>query len=77
MQALAELSHDAVLASNIGRVRLQMDGEAALARVHGAQGRIDAAQHHGAKARSIAQAIEKSLVSSGLAATLCTNGDSR
>jgi tetratricopeptide (TPR) repeat protein/transcriptional regulator with XRE-family HTH domain len=77
VQALAELSHAAVLASNIGRVRLQMDGEAALARVHGAQGRIDAAQHHGAKARSIAQAIEKSLVSSGLAATLCTTGDSR
>ncbi len=54
----------------IGRVRLQMDAEAALARLLEAQGQSDAARGHGAKARAIAEAIEKSLVSSGLEARL-------
>jgi tetratricopeptide (TPR) repeat protein len=68
--AQAELSRAALLADGIGRVRLQMDTQAALARVLAAQGRRDAAKHHGATARAIAEAIEKSLESSGLEARL-------
>jgi len=68
--AQAELSRAAVLAEEIGRVRLQMDTQAALARQLAAQGQRDAAQRHGAKARVIAEAIGKSLVSSGLEAQL-------
>ncbi|HZY40366.1 MAG TPA: hypothetical protein VFF59_00035, partial [Anaerolineae bacterium] len=66
LEAQAELSRAVALAEDIGRVRLQMDAEAALARLFGAQGQSDAAQRHGAKARAIAEAIEKSLVTSGL-----------
>ena len=69
-EAQTELSRAAQLAEDIGRVRLQMDVESALARLHGAQGQSDAAQRHGAKARAIADAIENSLVSSGLRAQL-------
>ena len=77
VEAQAELSRAAVLAEDIGRVRLQMDAEAALARLLGAQGQSDAAQRHGAKAHAIAEAVEKSLVSSGLEARLRMTGDSR
>ena len=76
-EAQAELSRAAALAEDIGRVRLQMDAEAALARLPAAQGQRDAAQRHDAKARAIAEAIEKSLVSSGLEARLRMTGDSR
>lgn len=76
VEAQAELSRAATLAEDIGRVRLQMDTEAALARLLGAQGQRDAAQRHGAQARAIAEAIEDSLVSSGLEARLRMNGDS-
>jgi tetratricopeptide (TPR) repeat protein len=76
-EAQAELSRAAELARDIGRVRLQMDVEAALARLHGAQGQRDAARRHGAKARAIADAIENSLVSSGLRAQLRLGGGSR
>jgi tetratricopeptide (TPR) repeat protein/transcriptional regulator with XRE-family HTH domain len=72
-EAQAELSRAAALAEDIGRVRLQMDAEAALARLLGAQGQGDAARRHGATAQTIAQAIEKSLVSSGLEARLGIN----
>jgi len=65
-EAQAELSRAAALAEDIGRVRLQMDAESALARVMAAQGRPEAAQHHATKARAIAAAIENSLASSGL-----------
>jgi tetratricopeptide (TPR) repeat protein len=65
-EAQAELSRAAALTEEIGRVRLQMDVEAASARLCSAQGRRDAAQRHGAKARAIAEAIEQSLASSGL-----------
>ena len=58
-------------------MRLQMDAQAALARLYGAQGRSDAAQVHGAKARAIAEVIENSLVTSGLEARLRIGGDSR
>lgn len=66
--ASSELSRSAALAQNVGRVRLQMDAEAALARLHEAQGRVEDARRHGAKARAIAKAIQSSLVSSGLQA---------
>jgi tetratricopeptide (TPR) repeat protein len=69
VQAQAELSRAAALAESIGRVRLQMDTQDALARLLGAQGRSGAA--HRARARSIAEAVEKSLASSGLEARLC------
>jgi hypothetical protein len=70
VEAQAELSRTATLAENIGRVRLQMDAEAALTRLFKAQGQRDATQRHNAKARAIAAAIENSLVSSGLEARL-------
>ena len=69
-KAQAELSCAAALAENIGRVRLQMDTQAALARLFSAQGQHDAAKRHGTTARAIAEAIEKSLESSGLKATM-------
>jgi tetratricopeptide (TPR) repeat protein/transcriptional regulator with XRE-family HTH domain len=68
--AQAELSRAAALAENVGRVRLQMDVQVALARTLATQGQRNPAQHHGAKARAIAEAIEKSLESSGLEAGL-------
>ncbi len=68
--AQAELSRAAALAEDIGRVRLQRDTQAVLARLLATQGQHDAAQRHGAKARAITEAIEKSLVSSGLEARL-------
>ena len=76
-EAQAELSRAAALSEDIGRVRLQMDAEAALARLLGAQGQSDAAQRHGAKAHAIAEAIEKSLLSSGLEARLRMGGEPR
>jgi len=69
-EAQAELSRAAALAEDIGRVRLQMDAQSALARLLAAQGQSDAAQMHDARARAIAQAIEKSLESSELEARL-------
>ena len=71
--AQAELSRAAALAEDIGRVRLQMDTQTALARLLAAQGRSDAAQFHDIKARALAEAIEKSLESSGLEARLCVS----
>jgi tetratricopeptide (TPR) repeat protein/transcriptional regulator with XRE-family HTH domain len=68
--AQVELARAAALAEEIGRVRLQMDAQAALARLLAAQGQSDAAQFHDFKAQAIAQAIEKSLESSGLEARL-------
>ena len=71
--AQAELSRAAALAEDIGRARLLMDVEAALARLLGTQGERGDAQRHGAKARAIAETIEKSLESSGLEARLRMN----
>ena len=73
-QAHAELSRAAALAQDIGRVRLQIDAQSALARLLGAQGRRTAAQLHRVKARGIAEAIENSLVSSGLEAQFRETG---
>ncbi len=64
--AQVELSRAATLAEAVGHVRLRMDAEAALARLFAAQCQSETAQRHGAKARAIAEAIEKSLESSGL-----------
>lgn len=69
-EAQAELSCAAALAEEVGRVRLQMDAQAALARMFAAQGQRDAAKRHGATACAIAEAIERSLESSGLDARL-------
>ena len=68
--AQAELTRAAALADATGRVRLQLDTQAALARLCAAHGQPDAAQRHGERARAIGQAIEASLVGSGLAARL-------
>ena len=68
--AQAELFRAAAMAENIGRVRLQMDSQVALARLLAEQGQLDDAQPHAAKAHEIADAIEKSLDSSGLDARL-------
>ena len=70
VEAQTELSRAAALAEEIGRARLQMDAEGALARLFEALGQSVAAQRHGAKARAIAQAIEDSLESSELEARL-------
>ncbi|MGB9094475.1 MAG: tetratricopeptide repeat protein, partial [Gallionella sp.] len=71
--ARIELSRAAALAEDIGRVRLQMDAQAALARLLAAQGQRDAAKRHDATARAIAKAIEKSLDASGLVARFRMN----
>jgi tetratricopeptide (TPR) repeat protein/transcriptional regulator with XRE-family HTH domain len=76
VEAHAELSCAATMAGDIGRVRLQMDAEAALARLHGAQEQSDGAQRHGAIAYAIAEAVEKSLVSSGLELRVRMTGES-
>jgi tetratricopeptide (TPR) repeat protein/DNA-binding XRE family transcriptional regulator len=72
-EAQAELFRAAALAEDVDRVRLQMDTQAALARVLAAQGQRAAAKRHGATARAIAEAMEKSLESSGLEARLGMN----
>jgi tetratricopeptide (TPR) repeat protein/DNA-binding XRE family transcriptional regulator len=71
--AQAELSRATVLAEKVGRVRLQMDAHAALARLLAAQDQRDDTQRQDTKARAIAEVIEKSLVSSGLVARLLVN----
>ena len=75
VEAQAELSRAAALAEDVGRVRLQMEAEAALARVLLVQGQRDAARRHGAKARAIAEGVEKSLVSSGLETRFFATGE--
>jgi tetratricopeptide (TPR) repeat protein/DNA-binding XRE family transcriptional regulator len=63
VRAEAELHRAAALAKDIGRVRLQMDAEAALARLFEAQGQREAARVHDASARRIAANIKRSLES--------------
>jgi tetratricopeptide (TPR) repeat protein len=69
-EARMELTRAAAISEAIGRVRLQMDVEAALARLGGLQGQRDAAKRHGAKAQATAETIEASLACSGLKAQL-------
>ena len=70
-RAYAEAEHEfaraATLAQDVGRVRLQMDAQAALARLHDAQGRAEVARGHRAEARAIADTIVRSLASTELA----------
>jgi tetratricopeptide (TPR) repeat protein len=66
VEAEAEFSRALALAEEIGRVRLAMDAEAALARALDRLGRTDAATDHDIKARAIAEAIKESLPGSGL-----------
>ena len=68
--AQKELSQAADLANATGRARLQMDIQVALTRLFDAQDLQDTAQQHGTTARAIADAIEKSLESTGLEAQL-------
>jgi len=70
--AHAELSRAATIADDIGRVRLQMDTQAALARLFSAQAQHELALHHNDKANTLALLIEESLESSGLDARLST-----
>jgi tetratricopeptide (TPR) repeat protein/transcriptional regulator with XRE-family HTH domain len=70
VEAQAELSRAVALADNIGRVRLQMDIQNTLSRLHASQGHRDTAQRHRTNAHAIAEAIDKSLESSGLKARL-------
>lgn len=66
-QAGQELARAATLAQEVGRARLRMDTQAALARLHDAQGHAEAARGHRREARAIANAIDKSLASTQLA----------
>jgi predicted ATPase/DNA-binding XRE family transcriptional regulator len=68
--AETELSAAAALAERVGRVRLQMETQGALARLFEAQHQRDAAHAHASAARRIGTDIKNSLASSGLA----TNG---
>jgi tetratricopeptide (TPR) repeat protein len=68
--AQAELTCAATLAEAIGRVRLAMDAQSALARQCERQGLDEAAQPHRARALGLACAIEQSLAGSGLQARL-------
>jgi hypothetical protein len=77
VEAEAELSRAAQLAEDIGRVRLQMDAETALARLLSAKGQRGASQRHGARAHAIADSVEQSLASSGLEARLRMNSGRR
>jgi tetratricopeptide (TPR) repeat protein len=63
----AEFSTAVTLAETIGRVRLQRDAHAALARLFQAQRQRNTAQSHNTRARAIADAIGQSLASSELA----------
>ncbi len=68
--AQTELSRAATLADAIGCVRLQLDIQRALARLHMAQGRRELAQVHATKAQELIELIKKSLISSGLTANI-------
>jgi tetratricopeptide (TPR) repeat protein len=67
-EAQVELACAATLAAQIGRVRLQLDAEGALARTYQTLGQGATAQRHRAKASVISAAIAHSLASSELEA---------
>lgn len=73
VEAKTELSPAAVIAEDIGRVRLQLDTQFALAHLFDAQAQYEAAQSHETKAREIAEGIKMSLLASGLEAELGIN----
>ena len=68
--ALNELTQAAHLAESVGRVRLMLDLQRALARLHEQQGDAGAARGHTERAQALAQSIETSLDGSGLQARL-------
>jgi tetratricopeptide (TPR) repeat protein len=67
-QSEEELSRAAEIAEDLGRVRLQWDLHNVLAGLCRVQGQRDSSQFHDDRALAIADAIEKSLESSGLEA---------
>jgi tetratricopeptide (TPR) repeat protein/transcriptional regulator with XRE-family HTH domain len=69
-KAQAELSRAAGLAKDIGRVRLQLDTNTALARLFAAKGEQAVSQQHAARAQTLIESIEGSLTSTGLKAQL-------
>ena len=69
-QSEEELSRAAEIAEDLGRVRLQWDLHNVLAGLCRAQGQRDSSQFHDDRALAIADAIEKSLESTGLVARL-------
>ena len=73
--AQAALLRAAALADDIGRVRLQMDCQAALARLFAAQGQHGDAQRHAERAHATARGIESSLDASGLEASLVAGNE--
>ncbi len=68
--ARSELTLAATMAAEIGRLRLRLDTESALATLCAKLGQGDAARRHDHSARNVIQAMENSLVSSGLEARL-------
>ncbi len=68
--ALAELTQAVAVAEPLGRVRLMLDLQRALARLHEQQGQIAAASPHNERAQALARSIEASLEGSGLMARL-------
>jgi len=68
--AQVELSRATELAEEIGRVRLQLDTQVALARLSDTQHMPDAAQQYFETAQAIAEKISNSLQSSGLEAQI-------
>jgi tetratricopeptide (TPR) repeat protein len=68
--ALDELTQAAALAEPLGRVRLMLDLQRALARLHEQRGQAAAAAPHHAQAQALAQRIAASLEGSGLQARL-------
>jgi len=68
--AQTELSHAATIADAIGRVRLQIDTQTAMSRLHNAQGRHDIVQRHEDKVCEICDAIKTNLTGFGLEARL-------
>ena len=73
--ARAALLRAVALAYDSGRVRLQMDCQAALARLFAAQGRHGDAQRHAERAHATAQGIESGLDASGLEANLVAGNE--
>ncbi|MGC2167332.1 MAG: AAA family ATPase [Gallionella sp.] len=72
-QAQFELALSSTIAEDIGRVRLRLDTQNALSRLHIAQGDHDTAETCMHKAQELAKGIEKSLHGSGLRSLINQN----
>jgi tetratricopeptide (TPR) repeat protein len=73
VEARRELSNAALLAESVGRVRLHLDVQNALSRLHMAQGNIDRAESHMNQYHKVAKEIANSLDSTGLEFQLVAN----